>query len=89
MRIINSNKNFIIAEDGPNGVVVHDENFKREWQITGIVIPHLLQKEYENQSVIKLEDKNFRKALFEVYYPFCMNHTIFKLEAPNDSSVEK
>jgi hypothetical protein len=80
MKIINTHQNnYVIAEDGQGGVIVHDENFKREWEIYGIVIPQIFSPEFGNQERVKLGDFYFRKALIEIYYPLNMDHAIFKL----------
>lgn len=80
MRIIETKNNTVIVEDGEKGLLVRNKNLEQEWKVTGIAIPHLKKMEFDNQTVVKLGDKNFRKALIEVYYPLNMNKTLFRLE---------
>lgn len=70
----------VIAEEVNGKLKVNNKTFEDEWKTEGIAIPHLLKKEYGGVDVIKLGEKNFTKALVEIYYKFNMNHRLFKLE---------
>lgn len=80
MKIVHKNSGNVIAEETAGKLIVHNENFKNEWEISGIAIPHFMKNQYGGASVVKLGDKNFKKALVEVYYELNMNHDNFTLE---------
>jgi hypothetical protein len=44
---------------------------------TGILIPPLLTQTFEGREVVFLGDPLFEKAFIEVYYPFCIAHSVY------------
>ncbi len=79
MKIVHRSTGQIVAEVNNNKAKIYDKNLEREWQITGIAIPHLLRNQYAGEKVIRLDHPLFSKALGEVYYPLNMSHELFEL----------
>ena len=80
MKIVHRSTGRIIAEEEEDRVVVYNELFKRIWEKEGIAIPAFLKNDFNGVEKIKLGERNFSRALFEVYYKFNMNKKSFKLE---------
>jgi len=78
MKLINTKTGFVVVEFKEGKAEFHDRFLEVEMKETGILIPPIMTKDFENREVIFLGDSLFEKAFVEVYYPLCIVNSIYQ-----------
>lgn len=78
MKLINTRTAFVVVEFQEGKVHFNDRFLETEMRESGILIPPILKDEFEGKEVIYLNDPLFEKAFKEVYYPFCIAHSLYQ-----------
>lgn len=78
MKLINLKTGFIVVEFKEGKAEFHDRFLEAEMKETGILIPPVMTKDFENKEVVFLGDALFERAFVEVYYPLCIVNSIYQ-----------
>lgn len=70
MKLVNLKTNTTLVEFRESDTEIHDSVFNKEMIEHGIIIPHFLKNQYNNQTTVKKTDILFQKAFKEIYYRF-------------------
>ncbi len=78
MKLVNTKTGYVVVEFCDGRASFNDRFLEVEMKETGILIPPILAKEFEGKEVIYFGDPLFEKAFVEVYYPFCIAHSLYQ-----------
>ncbi|MES2272706.1 MAG: hypothetical protein V4487_00740 [Chlamydiota bacterium] len=78
MKLVNTKTGYVVVEFSNGKVSFNDRFLEVEMKETGILIPPMLLHEFAGKDVIYFGDSLFEKAFVEVYYPFCIAHSLYQ-----------
>lgn len=78
MKLVNTKTGFVVVEFQEGKVEFHDRFLKAEMEEGGILIPPIMQPNFNGKETIYLDDPLFEKAFVEVYYPLCIANVIYQ-----------
>ena len=79
MKLVNIKTNFVVVEFQKGKATFYDRILAAEMEESGVPIPDQLQREYGGKQAILLGDELFEKAFREIYYPYYIPASIYKL----------
>ena len=79
MKLVNIKTNLVVVEFHNGKATFYDRILASEMEEAGIPIPHQFQAEYGGKQAILFGDEYFEKAFKEIYYPYYIPLSIYKL----------
>jgi hypothetical protein len=78
MKLVNTKTGFVVVEFKQGKAEFYDRFLEAEMKETGILVPPVMSKDFEEKEVILLGDPLFEKAFIEIYYPYCIANVVYQ-----------
>ncbi len=78
MKLVNKKSGYVVVEFKDGNAKFNDRFLEAEMKESGILIPPSMVDQFGGKEIIRYEDPLFEKAFQEIYYPLCIQASIYE-----------